>query len=311
MKQSSEATFGVHALRTMTTSRLFSPAISMIVLVSITSLAALSSFWVVRRLAPPRSPVPTVWERPQVAVVDTFGVGNLAEKDRADYLAIERKFDLLDAFTRASGYVGHEGYSDRMWGIASLHLYAQAKTQFVFRTLRKHFSKAAVPPTICELGFNAGHSALLMLEALPDAKLVSFDLGDADWADANQKLLAFMYAPRFRYIKGDSAETVRAAADLKCDAFFIDGSKSTEARYADVLNFRSLSRPGAILFMDEVSSEACARGTMSETDCIATTGSYAPTTIAYNRLSKEGTISVDACVTTPTIGDAFCCATFT
>jgi hypothetical protein len=69
-----------------------------------------------------RSPVPTVWQRLQVAIVDTFGVGDGAEKDRADYAAVERKFDLLDAFTRASGYAGHEDYSDRMWGIASLQL---------------------------------------------------------------------------------------------------------------------------------------------------------------------------------------------
>jgi predicted O-methyltransferase YrrM len=142
-----------------------------------------------------------------------------------------------------------------------------------------------------------------MLEALPDAKLVSFDLGDLAWADANQKLLSFIYTPRFRYIKGDSALTVQASDGLKCNAFFVDGSKATEARYADVLHFRSLATPHAILFMDEVSSEACARRIMSEADCLANTGGYASTAIAYHRLSKEGTIRVDSCVTTPTAGD--------
>lgn len=287
-------------------SRLFSPAVSLLILASLSFAASLSSIWVTRRFGFSRALVSNEWKRPQVTVVDTFGA---AVQDRVDYAAIERKFDLLDAFTRASGYAGHEGYSDRMWGIASLHLYAQAKTQFVFRSLRSRFTSTSASPVICELGFNAGHSALLMLEALPKASLVSFDLGDQDWADANQKLLTFMYAPRFRYVKGDSAVTVPAAKGLKCDVLFIDGSKAAEARYADVMNFRTLSRPGALLFLDEVSTEACARGSMSEAECLATTGHYASTTVAYSRLSKEGMLIVDACVTTPTVGDGFCSAT--
>jgi hypothetical protein len=97
------------------------------------------------------------------------------------YGAIERKFDMLDAWTRRS----HEGYRDRTWGVASVQRYAMTKTRFIFATLTAAFDPSAAV-TVCELGFNAGHSAMLFLETLPNARVVSFDLGDTRWALENK-----------------------------------------------------------------------------------------------------------------------------
>lgn len=59
----------------------------------------------------------------------TLKDGNFFTKN--DYYdSIERKFDFLDAWTRRS----RENYRDRMWGIASISLYAGVKTRFIFDT---------------------------------------------------------------------------------------------------------------------------------------------------------------------------------
>ena len=50
--------------------------------------------------------------------------------------------------------------------------YRHVKTRFIWERL----CSAKPPQTICETGFNAGLSALLMLEAAPDARLISFFL---------------------------------------------------------------------------------------------------------------------------------------
>ena len=226
-------------------------------------------------------------------------------EEAAELAAIERKFELLDAYTRANG---NPDFHDRKWGIASLALYAQNKTTFVFRALRKRFAPTA-SPVICELGFNAGHSSMLMLEALPRASVVSFDLGDFAWS-ANERLFSRVYGARFEFVRGDSAVTLPNFAHLSCEVLFIDGSKDTDARAADVRNFRAVARPGALLLLDEVSSEACVRGKISEAECVAAPHSdYAPTSIAYHRLSREGVIRVDECIETITKGDGFCSAT--
>ena len=45
-------------------------------------------------------------------------------------------------------------------------------------------------PTVCEVGFNAGLSALLLLESVPNGVVLSFDLGDMPWARAADSISA-------------------------------------------------------------------------------------------------------------------------
>ena len=55
--------------------------------------------------------------------------------------------------------------------------YQRVKTRFMFLRVCELARQGRVR-SMCELGFNAGLSALLLLEAAPEATLVSFDLGD-------------------------------------------------------------------------------------------------------------------------------------
>ena len=62
--------------------------------------------------------------------------------------------------------------------------------------------------TVCEVGFNAGHSALAWLEGMPHVNVVSFDLGAHQYVTAAYEVLNDMYPNRLTLLLGDSAETI-------------------------------------------------------------------------------------------------------
>ena len=215
------------------------------------------------------------------------------------YVSIERRFDELDAWTRQA----HPEYSDRLWGIASLSLYATKKTRFIYDTLRSSFPGAR---SVCELGFNAGHSALLFLETLPQARVYSFDLCDGPWTLRNADHVASMYPGRFELIIGDSAETAPAfgTRGIECDVVFVDGSKDAQHRRVDMALFRKFAHDKTVVFLDEVSSSACIRGAE------LCRGDYAAITEVYMSLVQEKQLFLRECIDTITEDDSFCAATF-
>jgi predicted O-methyltransferase YrrM len=226
---------------------------------------------------------------------------------RSNYESIEQRFDDLDSFTAAV----HQDYKDRKWGIASLHLYNKTKTSFMYNALEK--LPDYPPPTVCEVGFNAGHSALLFLETLPTARVLTWDLADLPWALRNAQHFKDLYGKRFTYVPGDSLVTVPAFVakhpNVLCDVVFIDGSKVPETRHRDMIQFKKISAKGALLFLDEATSFECASGAVltSHESC---SGEYSAYTVLYNTLSKSGFMAVDECVITPTKWDGLCVAHF-
>lgn len=93
----------------------------------------------------------------------------------------------------------------------------QAKTRFLYEGVCR-LAQQGRANTICEVGFNAGLSSLLLLEAAPTAHVVSFDLGDMPWSGYAANALREAYPPR-RFggaIFGPSAHTI-PKFDGKCD----------------------------------------------------------------------------------------------
>jgi len=222
------------------------------------------------------------------------------------YDQIERRFDALDAWTKEA----HPEYSDRLWGIASLSLYGTKKTRFMYDVLRRSFPDAR---TVCELGFNAGHSALLFLETLPQARIYSFDLCDQLWTLRNADYLAALYPDRFELIMGDSAETVPAFASrgIQCDVVFIDGSKDALHRRNDMTLFRQqLASGNALVFLDEVSSEACIRGDSPCQGTATLNEAYRVISEMYLSLVKEEQLFILECSDTMTEDDYLCVGAF-
>ena len=109
---------------------------------------------------------------------------------------------------------------------------------------------------ICEIGFNAGHSASLWLMANPTAEVLMFDL----WTHNSSEIAAkFLLSPearalgiedaasRLQIIKGDSTKTVVDYAaenpSVKCDLLSVDGGHTHEIALADIGHMHNLANP--------------------------------------------------------------------
>ncbi|KAF4726710.1 hypothetical protein FOZ63_030459 [Perkinsus olseni] len=99
--------------------------------------------------------------------------------------------------------------------------------------------------TICETGFNAGHSAAVFLIANPSARLITFDLGQFEYTMHNLRLAAQLFPDRFEYVLGDSyyalPDVIDKYPDLRCDLVFVDGSHTAEGAYNDIKNFHKIA----------------------------------------------------------------------
>ena len=182
------------------------------------------------------------------------------------------------------------------WGIWDA-VYKEMKVQFYYEWLCKYMARRPIR-TICELGFMSGHSALLFLETVKAAKVVSFDLGDCSWTRPQGELLRAAYgAERFELELGLSNNTVplyaRRHPRLQCDVVMVDGSKFTEPRWQDLLTFRKLGGPGAVLFYDEAVTMACVNGSVPEFHhkCRGLEGAA----VAYNRAVRRKLVRLVDC----------------
>jgi hypothetical protein len=152
--------------------------------------------------------------------------------------------------------------------------------------------------TICETGFNAGHSALLFLQANPKARLISFDLGKFPVTNVTQAWMKEKFSNRFEFVHGDSVHTVpqyfSEHPDVHCDFVSVDGGRSAEEVAADISNFAASARSGTIIAVDDTpcSAEYC----------------NGPTTAWDNAVAQEKLVPRDRVKITATRG--FSVATF-
>lgn len=213
---------------------------------------------------------------------------------------LERRFDLIDVVVRTATGVTTKGrhtreYGKRLFGIAT-EAYNGSKTKFMYKNVLEWPHPIS---NMCEIGFNVGHSATLMLEAVPTAKMWSFDLGLRPRERIAKDMMQKVYGNRFHYIKGDSLKTIprfrSAHPEFSCDIFLVDGMKSLEGRKADVENVCKMVSKHSILFFDEVNSQDCAAGNVSLSDDLCQGNTWEGSAHAYNILSKSGVIQVLQC----------------
>ena len=114
--------------------------------------------------------------------------------------------------------------------------------------------------TICEIGFNAGHSAIVWLHGSA-AVLKEFDVGPmkgVPWHNGSRAFIEAIYPSRVQFFIGDSRETVahyakRVAAGLEppCDLWYVDGLHSDNGPSADLHNALRASSPRAYVIADD------------------------------------------------------------
>ena len=113
---------------------------------------------------------------------------------------------------------------------------------------------------VCEIGFNAGHSALYWLASSNNTRLVSFDLGSHDYAKVMAGYMKTAFPDRFHIVWGDSTKSVPEYVQnltllgnpLSCDVIVIDGGHSYKVALADMQNMRAFARsPRHLVVIDD------------------------------------------------------------
>ena len=121
--------------------------------------------------------------------------------ERVVALARALSADLMDAYNRTKydvhGLFGIFAEADTVKAgpkAGKLHNinYQGTKTAFMLTRLCQR-SRVAEVRTVCEVGFCAGLSAILLLEAAPGATIRSFDLGDLPWSRTADSLIRDAY----------------------------------------------------------------------------------------------------------------------
>ena len=113
--------------------------------------------------------------------------------------------------------------------------------------LRLYYYLARRPwvSTICEIGFNAGHSTLQWLAGNDKATVYSFDIGEHRYTRPMVAYLQHTFPGRLNVTIGDSRETIpRFSATnrhVKCDLLIVDGGHTYDIALADLTNMRSLA----------------------------------------------------------------------
>lgn len=116
--------------------------------------------------------------------------------------------------------------------------------------------------TVCETGFNAGHSAALFLSVDPRVRYVGFDIAQhAYGAPAAAHLAARFGAPRVHVEWADSRVGVAAYfarnPAVVCDVVSIDGDHSCDGVVGDFSQLRAHSARDAVFLFDDSEPSSC------------------------------------------------------
>ncbi len=115
-------------------------------------------------------------------------------------------------------------------------------------------AKAPFVRTVCETGFNAGHSTFTWLKANPNTHVYSFDIGRHSYGQRMAKYIHEVFPGRFNITWGNSIKTLpafrKAHPEILCDLISIDGGHTYNVCKSDFENFKKMSRPKSIIVLD-------------------------------------------------------------
>jgi predicted O-methyltransferase YrrM len=106
-----------------------------------------------------------------------------------------------------------------------------------------------------EIGFNAGHSASIMLSANPDLHLTCFDINSHRYTEPCAQFLKEVFGSRFEIVYGDSTVVVpKFDHQHLYDLAHIDGGHQLEVAIADWRNTYPCVRDGGIIVFDDTNA---------------------------------------------------------
>lgn len=113
------------------------------------------------------------------------------------------------------------------------------------------FAKAG--NNLLEIGFNAGHSALLALAANEHLEYFGIDLGVHPYTVPCYQYLESVFGSRINLVIGDSREELPRIRDYKeFDLVHIDGGHGLDVAEVDLCNVLDRASPGTRLLFDDV-----------------------------------------------------------
>lgn len=104
------------------------------------------------------------------------------------------------------------------------------------------------PSTICEIGFNAGHSAAAWTQHYPKSQYISFDLFNKNVSHVAR---LHLNTRNIRYIIGNTAQTL-IDNKFDCDVISIDGDHSYKGALRDLQNMQRHANPQHVIIMDDL-----------------------------------------------------------
>ena len=159
------------------------------------------------------------------------------------FLELRRKFNekARQEYAKAKPKAGHAGL-------------VRGQIRFYYWLARRPWVK-----TICEIGFNAGHSTLQWLAASDDVVVHSFDIAIYTYVLPMAAYINQTFPGRFHLYVGDSTETVprfsKTHSDVRCDVVVVDGAHKHKIALADVRNMRAMAnRNHNVLIFDDYPS---------------------------------------------------------
>ncbi|MBT3926339.1 MAG: class I SAM-dependent methyltransferase [Rhodospirillaceae bacterium] len=123
---------------------------------------------------------------------------------------------------------------------------------------KRAFYAAAVKGrrSVLEVGFNAGHSALLALWAQPGLTYTGVDICHTAYTIPCAEYLAQVFKHRFTMFKGDSREILPRLAthhrERNFDTFHIDGDHAESPVRTDISNLLRLAPESALVILDDI-----------------------------------------------------------
>jgi hypothetical protein len=111
--------------------------------------------------------------------------------------------------------------------------------------------------SLLEIGFNAGHSALLALSVNPGLRYFGIDYGNHPYTKPCFEYLRKIFGDRIELWIGDSRDLVpalRHSHNYKFNLFHIDGGHDFGVAYADMCNVTDLSMDGDVILFDDTNS---------------------------------------------------------
>ena len=155
------------------------------------------------------------------------------------------------------------------------------------------FRAAKNAKNIIEIGFNAGHSSLLMLLANSESKLTIFDINWHTYTKPCFEYLDSLFPGRMTFIEGDSVNTVPEFKSYeKYDLVHIDGAHDHIHFISDIFNIKRFINQNSIVMLDDVNENGTVHpldiitGVFSEEGIIDIQTDYRPTELYAHVIVK-------------------------